>query len=240
MTAMATAMRLGIIQSSYVPWRGYFDFIDDVDLFLFFDDTDYTPRSWRNRNRIKTANGAIWLSVPVLHTRGVLIEKAEIDYTNRWVDKHILSLSQAYAKAPHFADYSPALFAALSAGHRTISELNVAVTRIIMQMLAIHTPTRMASDLSAQGSKDERLVDLARKAGASVYLSGPSAKGYIRPQLFADAKIDLEYKTYDYPEYPQLHGPFEPQVTVLDLIFNCGPRSREFLKSRVPNEAGSR
>ena len=118
-------MRVGMIQSNYIPWRGYFDFIDDCDLFVFYDDVQYTHKGWRNRNRIKTATGPAWLSVPVLHDRGTTIEAARIAYDNRWVEKHVRSLEAAYAKAPHFERLSVGFFDILRSRPGTISELNV-------------------------------------------------------------------------------------------------------------------
>jgi hypothetical protein len=232
----APALRVGIIQSSYLPWRGYFDLIDDVDLFIFLEDVEYSRGTWRNRNRIKTPQGLRWLTVPVHHRMGMLIQDVEIDYKLGWVDKHIASLRQSYSKAPHFERYANPIFDILARRLRTISELNVALTRELMRMLAIDTPTRLSSDIQASGQKDERVLSLLRAMGATHYLSGPAAKDYIVPARFAETGIALSYKSYQYTPYPQLHGVFESQVTVLDLLFNCGPESAKHLKSGVPNE----
>ena len=226
--------RVGIIQSSYLPWRGYFDLIDDVDLFIFLEDVQYSRGTWRNRNRIKTAQGLIWLTVPVHHKADTLIQEVEIDYRRSWVDKHVGSLRQHYGRAPYFGDYCQPIFDLLASRMPTISQLNVALTREIMRMLAITTPTRLSSEFAAAGRKDERVVSLLRAAGASEYLSGPTAKGYIDPRRFEKAGIRLAYKTYDYGDYPQLYGPFEGTVSVVDLLFNCGPQARSHLKSRTP------
>jgi hypothetical protein len=230
------ALRVGIIQSSYLPWRGYFDFIDDVDLFIFLEDVEYSRGTWRNRNRIKTANGLQWLTVPVHHHMGMLIQEVDIDYKLGWVDKHIASLRQSYGKAPHFDRYAQPVFDILARRPRTISELNVALTREIMRMLEIRTPTRLSSEIRADGRKDERVLSLLKAVGATHYLSGPAAKDYIVPSRFADAGIGLAYKSYAYEPYPQLHGAFEGQVTALDLLFNCGSESRLLLKSKATNE----
>jgi hypothetical protein len=233
----APELRVGIIQSSYLPWRGYFDLIDDVDLFIFLEDVEYSRGTWRNRNRIKTPQGLRWLTVPVHHRLGMLIQEVEIDYKLGWVDKHIASLRQSYGKAPHFGRYADPVFDILARRLRTISELNIALTRELMRMLAIGTPTRLSSEMQAGGQKDERVLSLLRAAGATHYLSGPAARDYIVPARFAEAGITLSYKSYQYAPYPQLHGAFEGQVTVLDLLVNCGPESAQLLKSSVPNEA---
>ena len=229
-------MKIGMIQSNYIPWRGYFDFIDDCDLFVFYDDVQYTHRDWRNRNRIKTGRGTIWLSVPVLHDRETLIQDARIDYSTRWADKHIRSLTLEYRGAPHFARYAEEFFALLKTLPETISALNVRACAWIMGQLGIRTPTRMSSEFGIGGEKHERPLRIARHLGATAYLAGPSARPYSDAAQFRAAGIELEFKAYDYPEYPQLHGAFEPSVTVLDLLFNCGPDARRYLKSRKAAE----
>jgi hypothetical protein len=232
----APALRVGIIQSSYLPWRGYFDLIDDVELFIFLEDVQYSHGTWRNRNRIKTPQGRLWLSVPVHHHSHSLIQEVEIDYRHRWVDKHVASLRQHYGRAPHFHTYCEPIFEILAGGERSLSVLNIALTRRIMGMLGISTETRLSSEFAAAGAKDDRVLAILRACGATRYLSGPAAKSYLEPRRFTEANVSLAYKTYDYAEYPQLYGAFEGQVTVLDLLFNCGPESRRHLKSRTPNE----
>ena len=229
-------MRVGIIQSNYMPWRGYFDFIDDVDLFIFYDDVQYTHRDWGNRNRIKTDRGLMWLSVPVKHNLDTLILEAEIDYQNRWVDKQTRSLELAYRKAPFFTMYAEELFGILATRFRTISALNIALCKWVMAQLGIRTETRMSSEFNVSGNKYERPMEILRRASATAYLSGPTARPYVDVNKYRDAGVQLEWKSYDYPEYPQLHGQFEPGVTVLDLLFNCGTGARDYLKSTTPNE----
>ena len=232
-------MRVGIVQPSYIPWRGYFDLIDDCDLFVFLDDVQYTQRDWRNRNRIKTHAGTPWLTVPVLHDQTTLIRCATIDYSQRWIDKHIATITQAYARAPFFREYARPLFDLLSTRAESISSLNVSLCAWLMSQLGIRTPTAMASSFNAGGAKDDRLLAILSKAKATCYISGPSAKAYIVPAKFGSAGIGLEYKDYEYPEYPQLHGSFIGGVSVIDLLFNCGPASRSYLKSLRQNEKAS-
>lgn len=231
-------MRVGIIQSNYIPWRGYFDFIDDVDLFIYLDDVQYTARDWRNRNRIKTINGLIWLTVPVFFSRknNLAIEDVQIDYSQKWVEKHMSSIRHAYSKAKHYGRYAEMFFDILRQKYASISELNRNINNWVMAELHIKTRTKMSSDFRPIGSKTDRLLDLLNKAGATSYLSGPSAKEYLDADKFATAGIGLNYKVYEYPEYPQLYGGFEPHVSVLDLLFNCGPDSRKYLKSLKSNE----
>lgn len=229
-------MKAGIIQSNYIPWRGYFDLIDDVDLFIFYDDVVYTPKNWRNRNRIKTVHGTMWLTVPVRHRSTTLIQEAEIDYDSRWVDKHIRSVTLAYQKAPYFRSYAAEFFDLLALRHPVISALNIAVCRWVMDKLDIRTRTCMSTEFGIGGSKYDRPVAILQHVGATAYLSGPTARAYTDMSLYEAAGISVEYKSYEYAEYPQLHGPFEPQLTILDVLFNCGDASRSYLKSLTPNE----
>lgn len=229
-------MRVGIIQSNYIPWRGYFDLIDDVDLFVFLDDVKYTHRDWRNRNRIKTADGPIWITVPVLHDSNTLIQDARINYDDRWVDKHARSIGLSCAKCPFYKAYADEFFDILNQRLPTISALNVAACKWAMAKLGIGTPTMMSSELDAAGAKGTRIVSLLKAAGATAYLSGPAAKSYADPEMFRAAGIALEYKSYEYKDYPQLHGGFEPSVSILDLLFNTGEDARGYLKSVKRNE----
>ena len=229
-------MRIGIIQSNYIPWRGYFDFIDDVDLFIFHDDLQYTKNDWRNRNRIKTDRGAVWLTVPVRYRSTVQpICETTIDASQRWGHKHINQLRQWYGAAPYFSSYSEELFEILLRPHRTISDLNIVLSRWIMDKLHIRTPTRVSSELQPRGNKTERLIDLLAKVGGTCYVSGPSGRAYLDEGLFKEAGLRLEYKSYGYAPYPQLWGDFIGDVTVLDLLFNTGSDARRYLKSLTPN-----
>jgi hypothetical protein len=230
-------VRVGIIQSNYIPWRGYFDFIDDVDLFIFHDDLQYTKGDWRNRNKIKTPNGLVWLTVPVrYHKTDQIICETPIDDSQSWCKKHINQIIANYSKAPFFHHYADEFFAIIKQKFETISDLNVMLTRWIMEKLSITTPLRMSSEFEPAGTKTDRLIDILKKVGATIYLSGPSAKDYLETEKFAEACIELEYKSYVYREYLQLWGQFEPTVTILDLLFNCGEHSRDYLKSLKENE----
>lgn len=230
-------MKVGIIQSSYIPWRGYFDFIDEVDLFVFLEDVQYSKGSWRNRNRIKTQNGLLWLTVPVHAKHGkIQIRDVRIDNSKKWVHQHARTLEENYARAPYFRDYYIGFLNQLNTGFKNLSTLNIAITQWLMQQLEIHTPTMISSELDPEGKATDRLLDILVKLGADCYVSGPSAKNYLEESKFRKKGIRLEYKSYDYPDYPQLWGNFVSNVTVLDLLFNMGPDSRRFLKSRSPNE----
>lgn len=226
---------VGIIQSSYIPWRGYFDFIDEVDVFIFLDDVQYTRRDWRNRNKIKIRSTSSWLTVPVNDIFGVsLIQDTPINYGMNWREDHLRRLRDAYETAPYWSSYAAKLESFLLFEYRTISELNQTLTRWICDELKITTELRNSSEFAVGGIKDVKLRELVRAVGGDGYLSGPSALTYLKPEEFKAQNIDLLIKNYRYSPYPQLSEPFIGEVSVLDLLFNCGPGSRNFLKSDPP------
>jgi WbqC-like protein family len=230
-------MRAGVIQSCYIPWRGYFDFIDSVDVFVIYDDVQYSSGSWRNRNQVKTRNGLRWLSVPVAYRFGDTIDAVNIGRKSgvNWQESHRLLLQEALAPAPNFADAIGIWEGAIAFQESTLSALNLRLIEGVCQYLGIGTRIVLSRDYQLLGSRTARLIDLLRKLGATTYLSGPSAQNYLEEDLFKASGIGLEYKSYEYPPYLQLWGDFAGSVTVLDLIANCGRASKDFLKSRTPD-----
>jgi hypothetical protein len=229
-------VKVGVIQSSFIPWRGYFDFIASVDVFVFLDDTQYSKNSWRNRNQIKTPGGLQWLTVPVRQERlEQLISETRIDYSVPWLRKHLGVWQANYARTPYFDVIMEILSGLNGDKEETISQLNVRLTRRICEYLQIDTPMMLSSELALAGSKTDRLIDLLKKLNATAYLSGPSADAYLDKEAFRRHGIGLEYKSYDYEPYPQLWGPFEGAVTVLDLIANCGPQARNLIRNKSPD-----
>jgi hypothetical protein len=230
-------MRVGIIQSNYLPWRGYFDFIDDVDLFIFLDDVQYTTRDWRNRNLLKTPKGTSWITVPVKYqTRSQLICETLIDYSQEWQIAHTSKFLTYYSNAPFHREVLLLWKEALSTFDETISQLNVRLTKMLCSYLGITTPTIMSSELKVDGSKADRLIGLLKAVNASTYLAGPSSRNYLDEKQFRKEKIGLEYKTYEYNAYIQLWDDFVSNVSIIDLIANLGLESRKNIKSRKPNE----
>lgn len=230
-------MKVAAIQSAFIPWRGYFDFIGSVDTFVFLDDVQYSKNGWRNRNRIKTSQGSRWITVPVRHrSLTQLISETEIDDQKDWRESHIRLWYENYAAAPYYLDVQNLLGDMGLKTAATISELNIALTRKIAVYLQIGTQTMLSSDLRLDGKKTDRLIDLLKRLNATTYLSGPSAEAYLNKDAFRRNGIRLEYKSYDYDPYPQLWGAFEGAVTVLDLIANCGPDAMNHIRSRTPDQ----
>ncbi len=217
--------KVAISQSNYIPWKGYFDLIASVDEFILFDDMQYTKRDWRNRNKIKTPNGLIWLSVPVkvkgrYHQK---IKDTEIDGTG-WQASHWNSLEINYKKAPHFseiADWLKPLY--LDQTYSNLSVMNRAFIEAVCRYLSIDTLITNSWDYQLIEGKTERLADICRQAHASEYVSGPSAKDYVDEELFNAVDIKLTWFDYShYPTYDQLYGEFVHGVSIVDVLFNCG------------------
>jgi hypothetical protein len=231
-------MRVGIIQSSYIPWRGYFDFIKSVDVFIIFDDIPYpNGRTWRNRNQIKTPTGLKWLTVPIRPGQsGIPMELVEIGESPfPWRDSHYALLERSLGPAPFFQDALNIWKVEAYRPHHLISQLNRRLIESICEYLDIRTKIISSSDFHVCGAKTKRLISLVQAIGGDTYLSGPVADEYLDKSLFAANDIRLEYKTYDYPEYTQLWGDYVPNVSVLDVIANLGKESKNYITSLTPN-----
>jgi hypothetical protein len=215
-----------VIQSNYIPWRGYFDFIRSVDLFVFHDDLQYTKQDWRNRNRLRVPAGTAWLTVPVKKSPAdTSID--EIETCGSWRVEHEKQLKQHLGNAPHFA-IAFALWR--GSASRFLGEMNRSLITRICEYLGIRTPLLHSRELGLSGGKTERLVQLMQRVGGKTYVSGPAAKDYLEVQMMNDAGIAVEWKTYGpYKDYPQQYSGFEPAVSILDLIANVGYESRSYL-----------
>ncbi|MEP7070334.1 MAG: WbqC family protein [Usitatibacter sp.] len=231
--------RVAIVQSNYIPWKGYFDLVRHCDEFILYDDVQYTRRDWRNRNRIKTPTGPQWLTIPVevsgkYHQR---IRDTRICDPD-WGRKHWTTLCHNYAKAPFFGHYRD-FFEPLYLGTREtfLSEVNRTFIAAIAPLVGAHTRLRWSSDYPLAEGRSARLVQLCVACEATLYLSGPAAKGYLDETLFTEAGIRVEWMDYsEYPEYPQLFGPFRHDVSILDLLFNTGPDAVRYMKPSWPHE----
>lgn len=225
--------KVAILQSNYIPWKGYFDLVAAVDEFIIYDEMQYTRRDWRNRNKIKTPQGTAWLTVPV-KAKGNYYQKIremEIDGSG-WQQSHWKSLAQHYRRAPHFkavAEWLEPLY--LENSYTYLSDLNRVFLEKICERLGITTRITSCSDYTLIEGKTERLADLCVQAKADEYISGPAAKDYIVPEVFEAAGVALTWFNYDgYQPYPQLWGEFTHNVSIVDLLFNCGPESAKWLR----------
>jgi hypothetical protein len=230
---MPAVKKVAIVQSNYIPWKGYFDLIASVDEFVLYDDMQYTRRDWRNRNRIKTPQGPQWLTVPVRASGRYhqTILETEIDGTD-WAGDHWRALTLNYRRAPHFeaiAGWLEPIY--LGAPHTHLSALNRQLIEAVCAYLGITTVLRNSWDYTLADGKSERLADLVRQAGGTDYVSGPAARDYLDEAVFAERGLRVHWFDYGgYPTYPQLWGDFVHELSVLDLLFHCGPQSARHMK----------
>lgn len=232
-------MKLAVLQSNYIPWKGYFDLIHQVDFFLFYDEVSYTKNDWRNRNQIQTAQGPQWLTVPVHGSLSMRIDEVEI-VQGRWQQQHYQALLTNYAKAPFFHQYAPFLREVyLDRSWQRLSELNqFLIQKIAKDFLGIHTQFGSSHDYPTSGSGHQKLLSLVKAVGADSYLSGPAARNYIQPEDYRSANIRLEWMDYSgYPLYPQRYSPFRHQVSILDLLFNVGDCAADYIWGWRKNKA---
>jgi WbqC-like protein family len=226
--------KVALVQSNYIPWKGYFDLINMADEFILFDAMQYTKRDWRNRNRIKSPQGAIWLTIPV-EVKGKYFQKINETVISdpTWNRAHWKTVVHNYSRAEYFHAYKE-LFEDLYLGstERYLSQVNHRFMVAICEILGINTRISWSTDYYLLEGKTERIVDLCKQTGATEYISGPTAKEYTNEELFQKEGILLRYVDYSgYPEHRQLFPPFEHRVSIIDLIFNEGPAATTFLKS---------
>lgn len=225
--------RVAIVQSNYIPWKGYFDLISSVDEFIIYDDVQYTRRDWRNRNRIKTPSGLKWLTIPV-ECKGRYLQKINETVTSdpSWNRKHWQTIVHNYSRAPYFKEYRD-FFQELyfTCQERFLSKINYRFLTAICRLLGIDTVFSWSTDYRREKDKTESLLSLCLQAEASEYISGPAAKSYLEEERFEGAGIALTYVDYSgYQEYAQLYPPFEHAVSILDLILNTGPEATRYMK----------
>lgn len=225
--------KIAILQSNYIPWKGYFDLINMVDEFIIYDTVQYTKNDWRNRNKIKTANGLLWLTIPARqeHLNQLIIDTKISDKT--WAKKHWKSIVQNYSKSTYFKEYKD-IFEELylTCDEEYLSQINYKFIITINEILGIMTKIRWSSEFELVDGQTERLLKICKDCNADSYLSGPAAKDYFDEDLAKQENIQVEWMDYSgYGEYNQLFPPFEHGVSILDLIFNEGPNATKFMKS---------
>jgi len=227
--------KVAILQSNYIPWKGYFDMIAAADEFILYDTVQFTKNDWRNRNKIKTPKGLEWLSIPVGHG----IDRRICDVVlpdSRWQEKHWKALMSNYGRAPYFDEVAAVMEPLYRQRNYTnLSELNRTLIEAVCGYLNISTKISNSWDYPLIDGKTERLVDLCLQAGGTEYISGPAAKDYLQEPLFSERGIKLTWFDYEgYPEYPQLWKGFVHNVTILDLLFNCGKDSPRYMRHARP------
>lgn len=232
--------RLVILQPGYLPWLGFFDMMMQADLFVFIDDVQYDKQSWRNRNRIKTKNGWTWLTVPVLLKGHHLdqIRNIKIDNSKKWMERHWNLIQENYRNAPFFKEYADNFRQFYQKKWEYLEELDLAIVDEFRRILNINTPLAKSSDIDTAGLKSQaKVIAICKHFGAKEYLNGPAGKAIYSEEVFAENGIRLIWHNYKHPVYPQQFGEFIPYMSTLDLVFNCGPDSREIIASGHINSA---
>lgn len=228
--------RVAIVQSNYIPWKGYFDLIRAVDEFILLDSVQYTRRDWRNRNKIKTAEGTAWLTIPV-KVKGLFLQPiCETETENSdWAAKHWSSFCSHYGRAKYFARYRDHFEPLYRRDQpRRLSEINRTFLEATCDAFGIATRITSDVDYAIASGKNERLLELCLQSGATEYLSGPAAGSYLDVGLFAQHGIRILFADYsNYLPYEQLFPPFAHAVTALDLLFNVGPAAMDYMKNVV-------
>ncbi len=218
-------------QPQYLPWLGYLDKMDQADVFVHLDNVQFKKNEWQNRNRIRTAEGWQWLTVPVRHRFPQTIAEVEIDDRTAWTRKHLQALKQNYGKAPHVDALMPQLEVALESPGSHLAPLNIGLIDLIVGILGIETLTILGSDVPAREDPNARLIDLCRALEADTYLSGAGAREYLDVDAFAAAGIEVRFQAFEHPVYAQRYQPFEPYLSVVDLVMNCGEESLSVIRS---------
>jgi hypothetical protein len=223
-----------VLQPGYLPWLGFFDQLIRSDVFVYYDDVQYDKHGWRNRNRIKSPTGPIWLTVPVLNGGrfGQKINEVEIDNRSSWARKHITAIGQNYSKAPYVRRFLPQLEELLMRRWDSLAELDIASVEMICDWLGIDRKIQRSSQLGIEGEQSGRLLDICRHFKADRYLSGDSAQNYLDIEAFAQQGVQVEWQSYQHPVYRQLHGEFIPYLSIIDLVMNLGEKSLSVLNGK--------
>lgn len=227
--------KIAILQSDYIPWKGYFDIINSVDEFIIYDEAQYTRRDWRNRNLIKTRNGLRWLTIPI-KSKGRFSQKiceTEI-HGKSWAEQHYKTICHNYGAALHFGEYVGIFREVYQAGTKKqlLSEVNRQFIEVINNILGIKTKISYSSDYIYSGNRGEKILSICQQARAAEYITGPAARSYIDTRKFEESGIGIHWMDYSgYSEYRQLYPPFIHNVSIIDLVFNEGPGAKSYLKS---------
>jgi hypothetical protein len=225
--------RVAIHQPHYLPWPGYFDKIRQADLFVYLDNVQFQRRGFQNRNRIKTANSTSWLTVPVHADRPSRIDTVTIA-DDKWRRRHATAIANAYAQAPHIGLFHDGLRPIIDGSPARLVDLNILVITWAMTCLGIETPVLRASDLGVSGHKEQLILEICERVGATHYLSGEGARCYQQAEHFAQRGLVLEYHMAEVSPYPQCHAAagFEPDLSTLDLLLNTGGQASGYIQGR--------
>lgn len=218
-------------QPEYLPWMGFFDKLARCDIFVVYDDAQFVHGGFHNRNRIRTCKGWRWITIPIVHNHPQMIKDVKIS-GSKWREEHLQVLIQNYEKSPFFNNYFPIIEKALNSNHEFLIDLNMHLIQNVAEILKINPKTMRSSEFSYYGKeKTEKLVSMCRFLGSDTYLSGNGGRAYVNEKAFAEANIKLQWHNYNHPLYKQQFEGFEPNMSIVDLLFNMGPYAKEVLLS---------
>jgi hypothetical protein len=223
-------MMASIHQPQYVPWIGYIDKIDRSDVFILLDNVQYKKNEWQNRNRIKTAQGWQWLTVPVLYRFPERINEVRINNKVEWRRKHMMAIEMNYRKAPYFREYFPYFEDIYRKNWEGLVDINISLIKMIVDFFGIKKKILIASEIETRDEPDGRLIDICKSVGADTYLSGKDGSKYMDMEVFDKAGIKVVIQDFEHPVYPQLYEGFEPNLSCIDLLFNCGDKGIEMVR----------
>jgi WbqC-like protein family. len=223
-------MLITIHQPQYLPWLGYIDKIDKADVLVILDNVQFKKNEWQNRNRIKTAQGCQWITVPVLYRFPEKINEVRINNRENWGRKHLQALITNYSKSIYFDNYKDFFEDIFNRSWERLVDINVAIIKFLISALDLKTKLVMASDLKLREEPTERLIDICKTLNGNKYLAGKDGNIYMNLELFEKEGIEVIFQDFKHPVYNQLFGNFEPYMSAVDLLFNCGDNSLEILR----------
>jgi hypothetical protein len=226
---------VGIMQPTFLPWIGYFEMIDKSDIFVLLDDVQFSKRSWHQRNKIKGPNDLIWLTVPV-HSKSKRFQKIKdvlINNQENWGNKMLKSIEVSYVKSPFFDQYFSSISFVLSQDWTFLVELNEVLIRMLMKNLGISTPLILSSSLDIDEDGNQRIIEICKKLSATELYDTAGATDFIDDNLFKKNGINVTYQSFNHPEYRQCFNDYIPYMSVIDLLFNEGPKGLDLIRSSV-------
>lgn len=230
-------MMVAIHQPQYLPWLGYLDKMDQADAFCFLDNVQFTKNEWQNRNRVRTREGWLWITVPVLHDFGQKVMDVRINNLVPWAKKHRRTLKQCYSRAQHYKEWAALLDEVLEKPWEKLSDLNIAAARALAQAFGVSTRLVRASKMGPlPDTPNERLIAILKAMGADTYLAGSGGKNYMDLSLFEEAGIRVAFQDFRHPEYTQAQPGFVAGLSAVDLLYNCGSRGMDLVREKNPPE----
>jgi hypothetical protein len=224
--------KICIHQPDFLPYLGFFHRLLEIDLFIILDDVQFERGGWHHRDKIKTKQGEQWLSISI--KKGVFpqdINQVELaDKSHIWIEKNLNLLIENYNKSQFFDFYFPEIQKIYLTGFQKMTDLNLAFLQFLLEAFDLQVDMVISSSLNTNGHSNQKLINLIKATEGTHYLSGIGARAYLNEEMFAQEKIIVEWQSFSHPIYPQLHGEFIPYLSCIDLLFNCGPKSKDILR----------